>query len=70
MRAAAPLRVLLLDPHLPEWLPDLRLEGVRVGRSVVDVGAWRNGRGNTRYRIARREGRLITVRQPPAKELV
>jgi glycogen debranching enzyme len=70
MRAAAPLRVLLLDPHLPKWLPDLRLEGVRVGRSVVDVGAWRNGRGETRYRIARREGSLITVRQPPAKELL
>jgi glycogen debranching enzyme len=70
LRPAAPLRTLLLDPHLPEWLPDLRLTGVRVGSSEVDIEAWRDARGKSRHRVIRRAGRLLAVRQPPLKELL
>src|SRR5438105_2638392 len=37
MWAVAPLRLLMVDPHLPEWLPDLRLEGIHVGKATVDL---------------------------------
>ena len=65
MVAVAPARLLVVDPHLPEWLPDVRLEGVRVGRAVVDVSARRGRRGRTRFRVTRLRGHIVAVRQPP-----
>jgi glycogen debranching enzyme len=64
MRAVAPLGLLLIDPHLPEWLPDLRLEGVRVGESVLDLRLWRAAGGGTRYTVTRRAGAVRVLRQP------
>jgi glycogen debranching enzyme len=62
----APVGVLLVDPHLPAWLPDLRLDGLRVGPSRLDL-AFRRGRdGRTRYRVVRREGPVRVIRQPVA----
>jgi glycogen debranching enzyme len=43
LRADAPNRVLYANPTLPPWLPDLALEGLRVGGSVVDLRFWREG---------------------------
>lgn len=64
MRAAAPLGLLLVDPHLPEWLPDLRLEGVRVGEATLDLEFHRTPEGKTRYDAHRREGGVSVLRQP------
>ena len=64
MRAIAPLRLLLLDPQLPPWLPDLRLDGVRVGGGKVDLMFWRTRDGRTRYRVTRRQGNVLVLRQP------
>jgi glycogen debranching enzyme len=65
MRPLAPLGLLLVDPQLPPWLPDLRLEGIRVGRSRVDLQVWRTQSGTTRYRVTHREGSVRVLRQPP-----
>lgn len=65
MRAMAPLGMLVVDLHLPPWLPDLRLEGIHVGQSRVDLHVWRAGNGKTKYRVTRREGNVRVVRQPP-----
>ncbi|HEX5478321.1 MAG TPA: glycogen debranching N-terminal domain-containing protein [Dehalococcoidia bacterium] len=51
MRSVAPLQLLAVDPQLPAWLPDLRIEGVRVGDGRVDLEAWRTRGGATRYRV-------------------
>ncbi|HEX6796408.1 MAG TPA: glycogen debranching N-terminal domain-containing protein [Ktedonobacterales bacterium] len=60
----APLRLLLVDPHLPPWLPYLRLEGIRVGKATVDLEAWRDERsGKTHYRC-QRSGPVVVLRQP------
>lgn len=64
IRAFAPLHLLLLDPHLPPWLPDLRLEGLRVGNARVDLEFRRTRGGKTVYRVGQREGRLWVMRQP------
>jgi glycogen debranching enzyme len=64
MRPVAPLGLLLIDPYLPEWLPDLRLEGVRVGESRLDLEFHRTPEGKTRYKVHRREGRIRVLRQP------
>ncbi|MEO8511629.1 MAG: glycogen debranching N-terminal domain-containing protein [Chloroflexota bacterium] len=65
MIAVAPLGVLVVDPHLPPWLPDLRLEGVRVGSSELDLEFRRASSGGTTYRVTRRSGRVRVVRQAP-----
>jgi glycogen debranching enzyme len=62
--AVAPLGLLVVDPHLPPWLPDLRLEGLRVGGAELDVEFRRVGRA-TRYRVTRRRGWVRVLRQPP-----
>ncbi len=65
LRPVAPLGLLLVDPHLPPWLPDLRLEGIRVGQARLDLEFRRTDSGETRYRVTRREGRVRVLRQPP-----
>jgi glycogen debranching enzyme len=64
LRPVAPLGLLLVDPHLPPWLPDLRLEGIQVGESLLDLEVKRAEDGSTDYRVNRRAGRVRVVRQP------
>jgi glycogen debranching enzyme len=43
LQADAPNGFLYLDPHLPEWLPDLTLRKLEVGNAYVDLKCWREG---------------------------
>lgn len=65
LRPVAPLGLLLVDPHLPPWLPLLRLQGITVGDGVVDLEAHRQWDGRTSYRVTGGNGRVRVVRQPP-----
>jgi len=58
----APLGVLLVDPHLPPWLSDLRLEGIRVGQSRLDLAVTRM-QERSRYRVTGRAGHVRVLRQ-------
>ncbi len=60
----APLRALLVDPHLPEWLPALTLRGLRIGEASVDLRFERHASGRTDYRVLETRGTLHVVRQP------
>lgn len=64
LRARAPLNLLLLDPHLPAWLPTLRIEGICIGRGCLDLEVWLEHE-HTRYRVTRSEGGVRVLRQPP-----
>jgi glycogen debranching enzyme len=59
----APLHTLVVDPHLPEWLPDLTLRGLRVGEARVDLRFVREGE-RTRFEVHKREGSLHVLPQP------
>jgi len=37
----APNGKLYLDPRLPDWMPELRLKDMRVGRKRLDIQFWR-----------------------------
>ena len=54
----APLQLLVIDPHLPEWLPELTLRDLRVGKAKVTIRFHRDS-----YRILDKEGTLHVVRQ-------
>lgn len=60
----APLNLLLVDPHLPEWLPELTLRDLRVGQSRATIRFFRSASGATDYRVHEVIGHLHIVRQP------
>jgi hypothetical protein len=60
----APLHALFVDPHLPEWLPELRLKHLRVGEATVDLSFRRQEDGSTTYKVRDLRGKLHIVRQP------
>jgi hypothetical protein len=55
--------VLLVDPRLPAWLPEITLRNLRVGSAVVTLRFSREGNGST-YEVLEKRGRLHVVRQP------
>ena len=40
----APRGKLYVDPALPEWLPDVTLTDLRLGRERFDIRFWRDGK--------------------------
>jgi glycogen debranching enzyme len=62
LRADAPHECLHVDPYLPEWIPDVTLRRLAVGRACVDVRVWRE-RDRTCWDADVREGRLEVRRR-------
>jgi glycogen debranching enzyme len=62
LRPIAPLRTILVDPHLPPWLPDFTLEGLRVGTSRFDLVVRRTRGGGA---TAKAHGDSVTVIHQP-----
>jgi glycogen debranching enzyme len=60
----APLNLLLLDPHLPAWLPEISIHNLHVGAAVVDLRFWRAKNGESDYEVLDKRGPLHVVRQP------
>ncbi len=67
LRPAASLRTIFIDPHLPEWLPDLRLEGVQVGDRTVDLTVRRRRGGRTSVRTS--GDRIAVIRRPTVQAI-
>lgn len=60
----APLNVLLLDPWLPEWLPDFTIENMSVGEAKVNLRFHRTETGVTEFTVTEVKGKLHIIRQP------
>jgi glycogen debranching enzyme len=60
----APLNVLVVDPQLPDWLPELTLENLHVGPSVATLRFYRTDNGASAYEVLDETGGLHVVRQP------
>jgi len=60
----APLNLLIVDPHLPEWLPELTVSNLRVGDAVVTLRFRRHTSGHSDYEVIDKSGSLHIVRQP------
>ena len=54
----APLKTLLLDPWLPEWLPSVTLSNLHIGGAVVDLRFERGRDGRTVYEVEELRGDL------------
>jgi glycogen debranching enzyme len=60
----APLNLLLVDPRLPVWLPEIVVSNLHVGAAVVDLRFHRDKSGETSYEVIDKRGPLHVVRQP------
>jgi glycogen debranching enzyme len=65
----APYKLLILDPALPEWLPELVMHDLRVGDATVTLRFWRDVNGESHFDVVRQQGTLRIVRQPPPESL-
>ena len=52
----APLRTLILDPALPEWLPEVAIRNLRIGDERVSIKLRREKNGETRHEVLERGG--------------
>ena len=59
----APTNLMLLDPQLPDWLPEIFLRNLHVGNAVVSIRFYRNGK-STHFDVLEKRGRLHVLRQP------
>lgn len=59
----APLRALMVDPHLPDWLPEMTLANLHVGDAVTSIRFFRTGTKSD-YEVLDRRGTLHVIRQP------
>jgi len=60
LRPDAANDVLYVNPHLPDWLPQLEVTNVQIGRSIVGLRFWREGDG-THFEVRSHEGRRLDV---------
>ena len=60
----APLHALFVDPHLPDWLPEITLSNLHVGRAIVTIRFFREKDGTSSYEVLDKRGRLHVLRQP------
>ena len=60
----APLHALFVDPHLPEWLPEITISNLHVGQSVASLRFYRERDGSSGYEVLDKRGPMHVVRQP------
>jgi glycogen debranching enzyme len=60
----APLNMLMVDPYMPEWLPEITLENLRVGDAAVSLRFYRTKSGGGDYEVLDKRGTLHLLRQP------
>jgi glycogen debranching enzyme len=60
----APANLLFIDPHLPDWLPEVTVERMTVGKATVTLRFYRDADGATDYQIMDLSGPLHVIRQP------
>jgi len=57
----APASHLYIDPVLPDWLPELVLKDVRVGRRIFNLRFWREG-PQTRFEVLKGAASAVSLR--------
>ena len=55
---------LLVDPHLPDWLPELHLGRLAIGKARVDLRFYWDRSGATSFELLKQRGKISIVRQP------
>ena len=65
LQPVAPMSLLVIDPVLPEWLPEVVLEGLKLGDATGTVRFWRESDGKSHGELLHHRGTIHLLRQPP-----
>ena len=69
LQPVAPLELLVVDPALPEWMPEVVLHGLRLGEATLSLRCWRDAKGDSHAEILEKKGTVRLLRQPPPESL-
>lgn len=69
LQPVAPLQLLVVDPVLPTWLPEVVLHDVRLGAASATLRFWRDQRGASHAEVVRKHGTFHLIKQPPLESL-
>ncbi|HVR98811.1 MAG TPA: glycogen debranching N-terminal domain-containing protein [Thermoanaerobaculia bacterium] len=69
LQPMAPLGLLVVDPALPPWLPEVVLRGLRLGGATATLRCWRDQEGRSHAEILEKKGTLRLLRQPAPESL-
>ena len=69
LQPLAPLHTLVVAPALPRWMPELVLEGLRLGAATATIRFWRDTNGRSHAKILESEGPLHLIHQQPPESL-
>jgi glycogen debranching enzyme len=59
----APTKLLLLDPQLPDWLPEITIRNLHVGKARTSIRFYRKNK-STHFDVLEKRGTLHILRQP------
>jgi glycogen debranching enzyme len=65
LQPVGPLDLLVIDPVLPPWLPEVIVRDLRLAGATATLRFWRDTAGASHGEIVERRGTLHLVKQPP-----
>jgi glycogen debranching enzyme len=69
LQPVAPLDLLVVDPVLPTWLPEVILRDLRLGGATATLRFWRGDDGDSHAEVLHQRGTFHLVKQPPPESL-
>jgi glycogen debranching enzyme len=69
LQPVAPLDLLVVDPVLPTWLPEVILHDLRLGSAMATLRFWRGTDGDSHAEVLHQRGTFHLVKQPPLESL-
>jgi glycogen debranching enzyme len=69
LQPVAPLDLLIVDPVLPAWLPELIVHNLRIAGAVATLRFWRDRHGKSHVEIVKKRGRFHLLKQPPPESV-
>jgi glycogen debranching enzyme len=69
LQPVARLDLLVVDPALPTWLPEVIVHDLKLAGATVTLRFWRDDRGASHGEVLHRRGTFHLVKQPPLESL-
>lgn len=69
LQPVAPLDLLVVDPALPTWLPEVVVRDLRIAGATVTLRFWRDPGGASHGEVLHGRGTFHLVKQPPLESL-
>lgn len=69
LQPVAPLDLLVVDPVLPTWLPEVIIRDLRLGGATATIRFWRDADGDSHAEVLHQRGTFHLVKQPPLESL-